>query len=53
MRIGSVEVKTVDECLDVLEGAFQSDMWQDLNNEDKTRIVDRLEQILELAQFVD
>src|SRR5215467_1843636 len=51
MKIGSVDVKTVDECLEVLEGAFQSDMWRDLNNQDKIRIVGKLEHVLELAQL--
>lgn len=50
MKIGSVDVTTVDECLYVLEGAFQADMWRDLNNQDKIRIVGKLEHVLELAQ---
>lgn len=39
MKIWSVDVKTVDKCPDVLEGAFPSDMWRYLNNGDKLKIV--------------
>ena len=30
MKSGNVDVKTVDECLDVLEHSVQSDMWKQL-----------------------
>ena len=52
MRIGPVEVTTVDDRLNILEGAFQSRMWKNLNNEDRLRIVGRLEHILELSQLI-
>ncbi len=51
MRIGPFDVKTVDECLDLLEDVFQSGMWKELNNEDRLRLVGRLEHVLEIAQL--
>ena len=46
MKVGSVDVATVDECLDVLEAAFQSDMWRHLPEQDRRRLVNRLYVIL-------
>jgi hypothetical protein len=51
MRIGPFDVQTVDDCLDILESAFQSDLWKNLNNEDRLKIVGRLEHVLEVAQL--
>jgi hypothetical protein len=51
MKIGSVDIQTVDECLDVLEAVFTSGQWRELNNEDRLRIVGKLENVLELAQL--
>ena len=38
MKSGNVDVKTVDECLDVLEHSVQSDMWKQLPDQEKTRL---------------
>jgi hypothetical protein len=46
MRIGQFDVATVDDCLDVLEAAFQSDMWKELAEQDRRRLVNRLYLIL-------
>lgn len=37
MKIGSVDVKTVGECLDVLEAATQSDLWKQLGKQERMR----------------
>jgi hypothetical protein len=46
MKIGSVDVQTVDEWLDVLEAAFQSPMWKEFGEQDRRRLVNRLYVIL-------
>ena len=51
MKIRPVNADTVDDCLNILEDAFRSDMWRQLPNEDRLRIVGRLEHVLELAQL--
>ena len=50
MKIGPFDVKTVDDCLDVLEAVFQSDMWKQLPQQEQTRIVGRLTYILEITE---
>jgi hypothetical protein len=40
------EVGTVDDCLDALEAAFLSDMWKQLPEQDRRRLVNRLYIIL-------
>ncbi len=50
MNIGPVDAKTVDECLDVLEDCFQSPMWKELPQEEKTRLIGRLSYILEVTE---
>jgi len=50
MKIGSIDAKTVDECLDVLEAAFQSDLWKQLGSEQQVRLIGRLDYILGVAQ---
>jgi hypothetical protein len=50
MKIGPVDVKTVDECLDVLEDCFQSPMWKELPQEEKIRLIGRLSYILEVTE---
>jgi hypothetical protein len=47
MKIGPFDVKTIDECLDVLEGCFQSPMFGDLPQEEKIRLIGRLSYIIE------
>jgi hypothetical protein len=39
-------VATVDDCLDTLEAAFQSEMWKQLPEQDRRRLVNRLYIIL-------
>jgi hypothetical protein len=46
MRIGQLDVNTVDECLDFLEAAFQSEMWRHLPEQERRRLVNRLYMIL-------
>ena len=53
MQIGSVDIQTVDECLDVLEDAFQSEMWRRLVGQERIRLVGRLSHILEIAEKQD
>jgi hypothetical protein len=40
------EVTTIDDCLDTLEAAFQSDMWKQLPEQNRRRLVNRLYIIL-------
>jgi len=65
MRIGPVDraseagddgtkgasVKTVDDCLDILEAATQSDMWKQLPEQQRMRLVGRMSHILETAEL--
>ena len=46
----SVDVQTVDECLDVLEHSVQSDMWKQLPDQEKTRLIGRMSYILEITE---
>ncbi len=46
MKIGNADVQTIDDCLDALEAAFQSDMWRRLPEQDRRRLVNRLYIIL-------
>jgi len=39
MKIGPFDVKPVDECLDVLEDCFQSQIWRKLSQEEKKRLI--------------
>jgi hypothetical protein len=50
MRIGPFDIRTVDECLDVLEYTVKSETWKQLPQEDKTRLIGRLSAILEIAE---
>jgi hypothetical protein len=40
------DVPTIDDCLDTLEAAFQSDMWGQLPEQERRRLVNRLYIIL-------
>lgn len=51
MKIGNVDAKTLDDCLDILEAAFQSDLWKQVPEEEKTRLIGRLSHILESAEM--
>jgi acyl-CoA reductase-like NAD-dependent aldehyde dehydrogenase len=46
MKVGRFDVATVDDCLDTLEAAFQSEMWKQLPEQDRRRLVNRLYIIL-------
>ena len=50
MKIGSVDVH---ECLDVLEAATQSDIWKQLDEQERMRLVGRLSHILERAEITE
>jgi hypothetical protein len=51
MTMGSADVKTVNDCLDVLEDCFQSLMWKELPQEEKTRLVARLSHIMDKSNM--
>jgi hypothetical protein len=46
MKVERFDVAAVDDCLDTLEVAFQSDMWRQLPEQDRRRLVNRLYIIL-------
>jgi hypothetical protein len=46
MKVGTFDVGTVDDCLDTLEAAFQSNMWKSLPEQHRRRLVNRLYIIL-------
>ena len=49
MKIGPFDVRTVDDCLDILEDAVKSAMWEQLPQDEKTRLIGRLSYILEIT----
>ncbi len=53
MRIGPFDVQTVDDCLDVLEACFQSELWRELPNEQRIHLVGRLSHIMEITEKQD
>jgi hypothetical protein len=53
VKIGPFHADTVDECLDILEDAFQSPMWKQLPEQEKTRLVGKLSHILENVERED
>jgi len=50
MRIGRLVIDTVDDCIDILEDAFQSGMWKQLPDQERTRLVSRVSHILEIVE---
>jgi hypothetical protein len=50
MKVGPFDVRTLDDCLDIVEIAFKSSMWKQLPQEEKTRLVGRLSHILEITE---
>jgi hypothetical protein len=50
MKIGPFNAETVDDFLDILQDAFQSPMWKELPQEEKTRLIGRLSYILEITE---
>jgi len=49
MRVGSFEIETVDQCLDILEAAFQSDLWKHVDNQEGKRLLEKLAHILDVS----
>jgi hypothetical protein len=45
-----IDVKLVDDCLDVLKAAFQSRRWKELPQQERLRLVGRLSHIMEIAE---
>jgi hypothetical protein len=50
MKIGPFDIKTVDDCLDIIQDAFQSSMFRQLPEQEKTRLIGRLSYILEITE---
>jgi hypothetical protein len=50
MKVGPFDVRTLDDCLDIVENAFKSEMWRQQPQEEKTRIIGRLSYILEITE---
>src|SRR6266849_6683907 len=54
MKVGPFDVRTLDDCLDIVQDAFQSPMWQQLWQQlpvhEKTRLIGRLSNILAIAE---
>jgi acyl-CoA reductase-like NAD-dependent aldehyde dehydrogenase len=54
MVIGEpIDVKTVDDCFNILEAAFQSRRWKQLSQQERARLVGRLSHIMEIAEKRD
>jgi hypothetical protein len=47
MKIGKrqIDAQTLEDCLDILEAAFQSEMWRRLVGQERIRLVGRLSHI--------
>jgi hypothetical protein len=50
---GSIDVKLVDDCLDVLKAAFRSPRWKKLPQQERIRLVGRLSHVMEIAERRD
>jgi hypothetical protein len=50
MKVGPFDVRTLDDCLDIVENAFKSEMWRQQPQEENTRIIGRLSYILEITE---
>jgi len=48
-----IHAQTVDDCLDILEAAFQSPMWEQLPQQERIRLVGRLSHIMEIVERRD
>jgi hypothetical protein len=53
MKVGPFDVRTLDDCLDIVENAFKSEMWRQLPQQEKIRLVGRTSHILEIAERQD
>jgi hypothetical protein len=50
MKVGPFDVRTLDDCLDIVGNAFQSAMWKQLPQDEKARLIGRLSAILEITE---
>jgi acyl-CoA reductase-like NAD-dependent aldehyde dehydrogenase len=50
---GPIDMTTVDDCLAILEAAFQSRRWKQLPQQERIRLVGRLSHIMEIAERRD
>jgi hypothetical protein len=50
---GSIDVRLVDDCLDVLKAAFHSPRWKQLPQQERIRLAGRLSEIMEIAERRD
>lgn len=50
---GTIDVQTLDDCLDVLKAAFRSPRWKQLPQQERIRLVGRLSEIMETAEGRD
>jgi hypothetical protein len=50
MKVGPFDVRTLDDCFDIVENALQSAMWKQLPQDEKTRLIGRLSYILETTE---
>jgi len=46
MKVGQFDVKTIDDCLDIVEDSVQSDLWTQLDSSEQMRLIGRLDHIL-------
>jgi acyl-CoA reductase-like NAD-dependent aldehyde dehydrogenase len=54
MVIGEpINVKLVDDCLNILQAAFRSPRWKKLPQQERIRLVDRLSHVMEIAKERD
>jgi hypothetical protein len=49
MNIRQVDIKTLDDCLDVLETSIKSDLWKQLDSQEQLRLIARLDHTLTSA----
>ena len=50
MKVGPFDVRTPDDCLDIMEIAFKSEMWRQQPQQERTRLIGRLSHILEATE---
>jgi hypothetical protein len=48
-----IDVKTVYDCFNILEAAFQSRRWKQLSQQERVRLVGRLSHLMEIAEKRD
>src|SRR5262249_35836016 len=50
MQMCPVEVATVDQGLDVIEAAFRFDLWTQLDNLERMRLIERMDHLSGMAR---